>query len=272
VPARTAHVRREAARHPAAEVAEMDEGLYIAGGHAVPCVLPGQDLLPADRRQGIPPKQDMPRERLLKFGPGVLSNTDLIALILGSGLPGRNVFEMARTLEDRFGSMRALLNATAADFKGLRGIGNAKIAQMLAIIEMVRRALNEELEHRSLLDSPQAVDDYLRLTIGGLPHEVFYCLYLDARHRLLHPEELARGSLTQMAVYPREIVRRALLLNAAGLIVAHNHPSGTARPSAADRRLTRLLHDALALVDVRLLDHIVVGATEVYSFARNGLM
>ncbi|MFC0400989.1 RadC family protein [Paraburkholderia rhizosphaerae] len=251
----------------------MDEGICIAPEHAPLSALPSLDSLPTDRREGFPPKQDMPRERLLKFGPGALSNSDLIALILGSGLPGRNVFEMARTLAERFGSMRALLNATEKDFTGLHGIGRAKIAQLLAIIEMVRRALHEELEQRSLLDSPQAVDDYLRLKIGGLPHEVFYCLYLDARHRLINqPEELARGSLTQMAVYPREIVRRALLLNAAGLIVAHNHPSGAARPSAADRQLTRLLQQALALVDVRLLDHVVVGARDVYSFARNGQM
>ncbi|CAB3746523.1 RadC family protein [Paraburkholderia humisilvae] len=235
-------------------------------------MLPAPESAPAARREGFPPKQDMPRERLLKFGPGALSNSDLIALILGSGLPGRNVFEMARTLVERFGSMRAILNATEKDFTGLHGIGPAKIAQLLAIIEMVRRALHEELEQRSLLDSPQAVDDYLRLRIGGLPHEVFYCLYLDARHRLIQPEELARGSLTQMTVYPREIVRRALLVNAAGLIVAHNHPSGAARPSAADRQLTRLLQQALALVDVRLLDHVVVGARDVYSFARNGLI
>jgi DNA repair protein RadC len=244
-----------------------------AAGRAAPRLLfPPAEPSPGERRGGIPPKDDMPRERLLKLGPTALSNTELIALILGSGLPGHNVFEMARTLEDRFKSMRAMLNATEKDFDGLHGIGRAKIAQMLAIVEMVRRALHEELEHRSLLDSPQAVDDYLRLKIGGLSHEVFYCLYLDARHRLIQAEEVARGSLTQMAVYPREIVRRALLLNTAGLIVAHNHPSGAAKPSAADRQLTRVLHEALALVDIKLLDHIVVGASDVYSFSRNGLI
>ncbi|GAB7521569.1 RadC family protein [Paraburkholderia sp. 2C] len=227
---------------------------------------------PARRRRGNRSKDDLPRERLLKQGPSVLSNTDLIAVMLCTGQTGHNVFEMARTLVDRFGSMRAILTATEKDFAGLHGIGSAKIAQLLAVIEMVRRALHEELETRSLLDSPQAVDDFLRLTIGGQPHEVFYCLYLDARHRLIRAEELTRGSLTQMAVYPREIVRRALLLNAAGLIVAHNHPSGAAKPSAADRQLTRMLRDALALVDVRLLDHVVVGAKDVYSFARNGLI
>jgi DNA repair protein RadC len=233
---------------------------------------PLAQALPAARRKGKAQKDDMPRERLLKQGPHVLSNADLIAVMLCTGQTGHDVFEMARTLVGRFGSMRAILTATEKDFDGLHGIGRAKIAQLLAVIEMVRRALNEELETRSLLDSPQAVDDYLRLTIGGLPHEVFYCLYLDARHRLIRAEELTRGSLTQMAVYPREIVRRALQLNAAGLIVAHNHPSGAAKPSAADRQLTRMLRDALALVDVRLLDHVVVGAKDVYSFARNGLL
>jgi DNA repair protein RadC len=227
---------------------------------------------PAARRKDKLSKEDLPRERLLKQGPHVLSNADLIAVMLCTGQTGHNVFEMARTLVDRFGSMRSILTATEKDFDGLHGIGRAKIAQLLAVIEMVRRALNEELETRSLLDSPQAVNDYLRLTIGGLPHEVFYCLYLDARHRLIRSEEVTRGSLTQMAVYPREIVRRALQLNAAGLIVAHNHPSGAAKPSAADRQLTRMLRDALALVDVRLLDHVVVGAKDVYSFALNGLL
>jgi DNA repair protein RadC len=280
----------------------MNDSLCITRKPALPCVSPGApdhssdsplsdpmllgqalDLTLADpailaegsaagRREGIPPKDDMPRERLLKQGPSVLSNSELIAVILCTGLPGHNVFEMARTLVDRFGSMRAMLTAKERDFDGLPGIGPAKIAQLLAIIEMVRRALHEELENRSLLDSPKAVEDYLRLTIGGLPHEVFYCLYLDARHKLIRAEELTRGSLTQMAVYPREIVRRALMLNAAGLIVAHNHPSGAAKPSAADRQLTRMLRDALALIDVRLLDHVVVGAKDVYSFARNGML
>ncbi|WP_083614970.1 RadC family protein [Paraburkholderia sp. SOS3] len=277
----------------------MNDGICIAREHAAPGFLPvSQDsalpdpalaesasaapasvdrvALPAKqatgRRRRSSPKDDLPRERLLKQGPSVLSNADLIAVMLCTGQTGHNVFEMARTLVGRFGSMRAILTATEDDFEGLHGIGRAKIAQLLAVIEMVRRALLEELETRSLLDSPQAVDDYLRLTIGGQPHEVFYCLYLDARHRLIRAEELTRGSLTQMAVYPREIVRRALLLNAAGLIVAHNHPSGAAKPSAADRQLTRMLRDALALVDVRLLDHVVVGAKDVYSFARNGLL
>jgi DNA repair protein RadC len=216
------------------------------------------------------PARDMPRERLLDGGAAALSDTELIALFLGSGLPGHNVFEVARSLLARFGSLRAMLDATPADFKGLRGIGPAKVAVLLAVVETARRALAEKARERPLIDSPGAVEDYLRLLIGSRPYEVFVCLFLDARHRLIHTEESSRGSLTRMAVYPREIVRRALSLNAAGLIVAHNHPSGAAKPSASDRRLTRVLRDSLALIDVRLVDHLVVGANTVFSFAHAG--
>ncbi|HVE10887.1 MAG TPA: DNA repair protein RadC [Paraburkholderia sp.] len=216
------------------------------------------------------PLSDMPRERLLKGGASTLTDTDLIALILGTGQPGFNVFEVASGLHKRFGSMRAMLNATERDFDGLRGIGRARIAQLLAILEMARRALAEEMEERSLMDSPEAVEDYLRLMIGMRPCEVFACLYLDARHRLIHPEECTRGSLTRMAVYPREIARRALEINAASVIVAHNHPSGAVTPSASDRQLTRALRDTLALIDVQLIDHFVVGPRDTFSFARAG--
>ncbi|MGV2292007.1 DNA repair protein RadC [Trinickia sp. YCB016] len=218
------------------------------------------------------PARDMPRERLLEAGPAALSDTELIVLLLGSGLPGHNVFDVARSLLARFGSLRAMLDATPADFKGLRGIGPAKIATLLAVVEMARRALAEKARERPLVDSPGAVEDYLRLLIGARPHEVFVCLFLDARHRLLHTEESSRGSLTRMAVYPREIVRRALTLNAAGLIVAHNHPSGAVKPSASDRRLTRVLRDSLALIDVQLMDHLIVGSDTVFSFAQAGWM
>ncbi|MHA7149817.1 RadC family protein, partial [Burkholderia pseudomallei] len=143
-------------------------------------------------------------------------------------------------------------------------------AILVAVVELARRALAEKARERPLVDSPGAVDDYLRLLIGTRPREVFVCLFLDARHRLVQTEETAHGSLTRMAVYPREIVRRALALNAAALIVAHNHPSGAVRPSAADRRLTRVLRDALALVDIKLIDHFVVGASDTFSFAQAG--
>ncbi|RKP43584.1 JAB domain-containing protein [Trinickia fusca] len=219
---------------------------------------------------GAPPWRDMPRERLFDAGAQALSDTELVAIFLGSGLPGHNVFELARTLLARFGSLRALLDAQPADFQGLRGIGPAKTAVLLAVVEMARRALAEKLRERPLVDSSAAVEDYVRLLIGARTHEVFLCLFLDARHHLIDSEETAHGSLTRMAVYPREIVRRALTVNAASLIVAHNHPSGAATPSASDRQLTRVLRDALALIDVRLIDHLVVGANTVFSFARAG--
>jgi DNA repair protein RadC len=224
-------------------------------------------------RQAQPCKwraSDMPRERLFEAGPGALSDTELIALFLGSGMPGHNVFELARSLLARFGSLRAMLDAAPADFKGLRGIGPAKTAVLLAVVEMARRALAEQFRERPLIDSSAAVEDYVRLLIGTRPHEVFLCLFLDARHRLIDSEESSRGSLTRMAVYPREIVRRALATNAAALVVAHNHPSGATKPSASDRQLTRVLRDALALIDVRLVDHLVVGRNAVFSFAHAG--
>lgn len=214
--------------------------------------------------------RSMPRERLRSVGPGALSDVELLALLLGSGLPGHDVFEVAHSLLERFGSLRVMLDAQREEFNGLRGIGEAKAAKLIAVLELARRALAEQLDDKPLVDSPAAVEDYLRILIGGRPYEVFVCLYLDVRHRLIRHEESSRGSLTRMVVYPREIVRRALMLNAAGLIVAHNHPSGAVQPSASDRRLTRVLRETLALVDVQMVDHLVIGARETYSFARNG--
>jgi DNA repair protein RadC len=212
----------------------------------------------------------MPRERLLEVGPAALSDLELVAILLGSGLPGANVFELAHALLERFGSLRGLLDADPQDLKALRGIGPAKSAMLQAVLEMARRALIEEARERPLVDSSSAVEDYVRLLIGTRPYEVFVCLYLDARHHLISTEEASRGSLTRMAVYPREIVRRALALNAASLVVAHNHPSGAIRPSASDRTLTRVLRDTLALIEVRLIDHLVVGRQRVFSFAQAG--
>lgn len=228
------------------------------------------DKTPVRRSAGSWPLRDMPRERLFEAGPAALSDTELVALVLGSGLPGNNVFDLAGSLLQRFGSLRTMLDATPEDFDGMRGIGPAKKAQLLAIIEMARRALAEKMRERPLVDSPEAVEDYLRLLIGSRPYEVFICLFLDTRHRLIRSEENSRGSLSRMAVYPREIVRRALTVNAASLIVAHNHPSGAVKPSASDRQLTRVLRDTLALIDVQLIDHLVIGANETYSFARSG--
>ncbi|ANB73749.1 RadC family protein [Paraburkholderia phytofirmans] len=242
-----------------------DRGARIAGAAANARTPPARQLV-----RGKWLKDDMPRERLIAEGPGVLSDAEMIVLVLGSGLPGHDVFNVARTLLDRFGSLRAMLDATYSDFDGLRGVGPAKKAQLLAIMEMARRSLVDKMRDRSLMNSPEAVQDYLRLRIGGMTQEVFVSLFLDARHRLIRCEESARGTLTRMAVYPREIARRALSLNAASLIVAHNHPSGAVQPSASDCRLTHTLRDALALIDVRLIDHLVIGADDTYSFARAG--
>ena len=222
------------------------------------------------RPPSVWPARDMPRERLLDAGATALSETELVALVLGSGLPGHNVFDVARSLLERFGSLRAMLDATPEEFDGVRGVGPAKRAQMLAIMELARRALAEKVRERPLIDSPEAVEDYLRLLIGSRPYEVFVCLFLDTRHRLIRSEENSRGSLTRMAVYPREIVRRALSVNAASLIVAHNHPSGAVKPSVSDRQLTRVLRETLALIDVQLIDHLVIGASDTFSFARAG--
>ncbi|AXL51766.1 hypothetical protein DSC91_004553 [Paraburkholderia caffeinilytica] len=263
---------------PAAAPTSAPPPACVAANHAA--VNPGVGTADAAVNGGPSParalvrgkwrKNDMPRERLIEEGPAVLSDAEMIVLVLGAGLPGHDVFEVARALLDRFGSLRAMLDATYSDFAGLRGIGPAKKAQLIAIMEMARRSLVDKMRGRSLMNSPEAVQDYLRLRIGGSPNEVFVSLFLDARHRLIRCEESARGTLTRMAVYPREIVRRALSLNAASLIVAHNHPSGAVQPSASDRRLTHTLREALALIDVQLIDHLVIGADCTYSFARAG--
>ncbi|HKT67628.1 MAG TPA: DNA repair protein RadC [Burkholderia sp.] len=216
-------------------------------------------------------KPHLPRERLLERGPAALTDAELIALLLGTGGGGLDVFDSARALLARFGhSLRDMLDAEPGVFATHPGIGAARSAVLIAVTEIARRALIEKARERMPIDSPGAVEDYLRLRIGMRPYEVFVTLYLDARHGLIDVEESARGSLTRMAVYPREIVRRALTLNAASVIVAHNHPSGAVQPSAEDRRLTRVLREALALVDAKLLDHVVVGTADTFSFARAG--
>ncbi|KAB0659964.1 RadC family protein [Burkholderia diffusa] len=216
-------------------------------------------------------KPHLPRERLLERGPAALTDAELIALLLGTGGGGHDVFASARTLLARFGdSLRNMLDAEPGAFAMHPGIGPARSAVLIAVTEIVQRALAEKARERMQIGSPGAVEDYLRLRIGTRPHEVFVTLYLDARHGLIDVEESARGSLTRMVVYPREIVRRALMLNAAALIIAHNHPSGAVQPSAEDRRLTRMLHEALTLVDAKLLDHVVVGTDDTFSFARAG--
>ena len=219
----------------------------------------------------IPPDA-RPREKLLAQGPAALADAELIALLLRTGLPGVSVLQLAQRLLDHFGGLAGLLHAQADDLKAIKGLGPAKRAELAAVIELARRALAQELSHRPVFDAPAKVKDYLKLQLGERGHEVFAVLFLDARSRLLKFEEMFRGTLTQTSVYPREIVKRALALHAASVILAHNHPSGAAEPSKADEYLTQTLRNALRLVDVNVLDHFVVGADEVISFAERGLL
>ena len=219
------------------------------------------------------PADERPRERLLKQGAGVLSDAELLAIFLRVGVAGMSAVDLARTLLARFGSLNRLFCASQAEVAALPGLGPAKYAQLQAVFELVRRALAEEMRGRDALASPGAVRDYLRLQLGGLGHEAFMALWLDAQHRLLASETLFSGSLTQTSVYPREVVKKALAHNAAAVVFAHNHPSGVAEPSVADRQLTAALKEALALVEVQVLDHFVVAGTgRPLSFAEQGFL
>jgi DNA repair protein RadC len=218
------------------------------------------------------PADQRPRERLLAHGPARLSDAELVAVSLRTGIAGKSAVELARELIGRFGGLSGLLGAERDAFRLVKGLGNAKVAQLAAVLELARRCLGEELRARGALNSPGAVRDYLRLALGNREHEVFTVLFLDAQHRVLAAEELFRGTLTQTSVYPREIVKAALRTNAAAVIFAHNHPSGVAQPSQADELLTRRLKDALALVDVKVLDHFIVAGNQTLSFAERGLL
>jgi DNA repair protein RadC len=218
------------------------------------------------------PATERPRERLLALGAARLSDAELLAIFLRTGVRGRSALDIARDLLGSFGSLSALLSAEPARLGLAPGIGDAKSAQLLAAMELARRALAEELSCGDALSSPRTVRDYLRLSLGGREHEVFVALLLDAQHRVIACEELFRGTLTQTSVYPREVVKRALHHNAAAVIFAHNHPSGVAEPSRADEALTQALRQSLALVDVRVLDHFIVTAGQVASFAERGLL
>lgn len=218
------------------------------------------------------PSDERPRERLLKQGAAALSDAELLAIFLRTGIPGKSAVDLARELICHFGSLNGLFAASETAFCGMPGMGPAKFAQLQAVLEMSKRALGEEIAARDALSSPQAVRDYLRLQLAALPHEVFLGLFLDAQNRVIASEPLFRGTLTQTSVYPREIVKRALHHNAAAMIFAHNHPSGVAEPSRSDEALTLALKDALALVDVRVLDHFVVAGGGMLSFAERGLL
>jgi len=215
------------------------------------------------------PLEERPRERLLAQGASALSDAELLAVVLRTGMRGKSAVELGRELLARFKGVAGIFGA---DLSGVKGLGPAKRAQFEAALELARRSLKDELRSVSALTSPGAVRDYLRLAIADREHEVFVCLWLDAQHRVLRFEELFRGTLTQTSVYPREIVKAGLRANAAAVIFAHNHPSGAAQPSQADELLTRNLKDALALVEVKVLDHFIVAGRQAISFAERGLL
>ncbi len=213
-----------------------------------------------------------PREKLLAHGAAALGDAELLALLLRTGLKGRGVLQLAQHLLDEFGGVPGLLNADSAELGRIKGLGPAKRAELAAVLELARRSMAGQLQQRALFDTPGRVKDFLRLQLAQRTHEVFAVLFLDAQNQLLTMEEMFRGTLTQTSVYPREVVKRALHFNAAAVVFAHNHPSGAAEPSRADEFLTQTLKSALALVDVRVLDHLVVGHADVVSFAERGLL
>ena len=218
------------------------------------------------------PSDARPREKLLARGPAALGDAELLALLLRTGMAGKHVLQLAQELLDTFGGIAGLLATDVAALKAIKGLGPAKQAEIAAVMEIARRALAQPLQQRALLNDPQAATDFLRLQLGDRPHEVFALLLLDSQHRLIAFEELFRGTVNQASVYPREVVLRALHHQAAAVVLAHNHPSGLAEPSAADVALTRSLVDALALVGVRVLDHIVVTRARTASLAQLGLL
>lgn len=237
--------------------------------------MPLKDL-PADAR---------PREKLLARGPAALSDAELLAILLRTGMAGKGVLQLAQELlgaplrdgDGRitgggFGGMAGLLHAGAADLARIKGLGPAKRAELVAVLELARRALAQQLREREVFDSPGAVQGYLQLHLAARAHEVFAVLFLDGQNRLIAMEELFRGTLTQTSVYPREVVLRALHHHAAAVVLAHNHPSGSVQPSRADEALTQTLKAALALVDVRVLDHVIVAPGAALSMAEQGLV
>ncbi len=217
------------------------------------------------------PKAERPREKLLERGAHALSDAELLALLLGSGTPGCSAVALARSLLKDFGGLRDLLGARFARWRR-RGIGPARYAAVQAAVELAKRHLHEEMRAGSPLTSPQATHRYLLAQLRDRPYEVFCCIYLDNRHRLIAFEELFRGTVDCAQVHPREVLRQVLLHNATAVIVAHNHPSGALEPSPADDFITRRLKDLLALMDVRVVDHIIVGDSRCYSFAEHGLL
>jgi DNA repair protein RadC len=218
--------------------------------------------LPADTR---------PREKLLARGAAALADSELIALLLRTGTRAQPVLQLADALLARFGGLQGLLQADVTALRQVKGLGPAKGAEIAAVLEIARRSIRQALAATPVFDQPQALKDYLQLQLGALDHEVFAVLFLDVQHRLIELKVMFRGTLTQTSVYPREVVRAALACNAAAVVLAHNHPSGVAEPSRADESLTQTLRSALALIDVRVIDHMIIGQGSVMSFAERGL-
>jgi DNA repair protein RadC len=217
------------------------------------------------------PADERPREKLLLRGPGALTDAELLAIFIRTGVAGKTAVDLARELLERYGGLRDLLSADRKSFCASAGLGETKYALLQAVLEMGRRHLYETVKRGDVLTSPEATRGYLIVRLRDIPYEVFTCLFLDNRHRVIAYEELFRGTLDGASVHPREVIKRALHHNAAAVILAHNHPSGVAEPSQADERITQRLKEALALVDIRVLDHMVIG-DEVVSFAERGLI
>jgi DNA repair protein RadC len=217
------------------------------------------------------PLAERPRERLLAQGAAALSDAELVAVLLRSGVRGKSAVDLARDLIKRYDGVTQMLEA-GAELETVKGLGPAKRAQFAAAIELARRSLQEQLKQNAALTSPGAVRDYLRLRLAARKEEAFVCIWLDAQHKAIGIEEPFRGTLTQTSVYPREIVKSALRMNAAAVIFAHNHPSGVAQPSQSDELLTRNLKEALSLIEVKVLDHFIVAGNQAISFAERGLL
>ncbi|MGI9322911.1 MAG: RadC family protein [Pseudomonadales bacterium] len=215
---------------------------------------------------------ELPREKMLRLGTEGLTDAELLAIFLGTGVKGVSVLELAAELLEQFGGLRGLVEADREAVESLHGVGAAKYALIASTLELARRYLRHGLERGEVISSPDVTRQFLQFQLRDYSREVFACLFLDNQHRLIAYEEMFFGTIDGASVHPREVARRALQLNAAAIVFAHNHPSGVAEPSEADRRITGRLQAALALLDIRVLDHMVVGDTDVVSFAERGLL
>lgn len=218
------------------------------------------------------PADERPREKLLTRGAGALTDAELLAIFLRVGVAGASAVDLARTMLEEYGSLHHLLSADQQRFCRTKGLGSAKYAQLQAVLEMARRHLEEEISFEDVLTNPESTRRYLQLKLARSAHEIFACVFVDNRHRVIAFEEMFRGTIDGASVYPREVVKTALYHNAAAVVFAHNHPSGVAEPSSADRDITKRLVDALGLVDIRVLDHLILAHDQISSFAERGLL